>query len=761
MRFAPPEESTFPGRSVGSMADNLYLCAIIFRYYSLTGMSKALARCSAILLVALWGVATSLSAQDNPYKISNHLYALYQKGLRVLRKPECLFYADSLYRQAHREGDTKAECMGAVLRMRHFTQLNSREDMEREVLFVQEVSRRTGFDRYYYYAYQLKAVWLLNHSLSLAALQMTEQMKREAYADNSSYGIYNCLRIMGMIYYVRSNPRLAADYYRQALDYILKNLPEQSPSDAYFSLATCYAHNTIHDLKQGLENAIKAEETALVDMNRIKAIELQCEFLYKMERHQEFLEKYKQVMELYRKTKNVRDSHYYFVQVYYHSLLKQYDTALIYTDSIFHPSDRLLYKAHLCERMGNYQQAFKLERRRQSVRDSLTQELQSTDLAELTKQLETEMLKQENIKLDLKNSELQLQQMQQQVALEKSKADNQELALHNRDLELMKLQTEANMKQLEADRQRLENERQKEIIEQQRLSERYHSLITSIIIGVMLLILCLLALYLWRRWRLTQRLSRQNEELQRIHKRLETALHEAEEAQHRAEEADRMKSMFIQNMSHEIRTPLNSIVGFSQLLTDPNLELDGEQRGEFSQLIIHNSDLLTTLVNDILALSELESGNYQMKSERVVCNTLCRESLNTVSHRCPEGVQLRFTSEVADDYTIQSDGQRIKQVLINYLTNAEKYTEKGEIHLHLSLTEHPGHLTFSVADTGRGIPADQAEAIFERFRKLDNFVQGTGLGLNICRLIAEHLQGEVSLDTSYTRGARFLFILPL
>lgn len=724
-------------------------------------MSKAPIYRLLICLISLCGLWMPLSAQNNPYKIKDHLYALYQQGLRVLRKPECLIYADSLYRQAGREGDQKAECMGAVLRMRHFTQLNVREDMEREVQFVQEVSRRTGFDRYYYYAYQLKAVWLLNHSLSLAALQMTEQMKREAYADDTPYGIYNCLRIMGMIYYVRSNPRIAADYYRQALEYILKYLPEQSPSDAYFSLATCYAHNTIRNLEQGLENAIKAEETAPVEMNRVKALELQCEFLYKMERIQEFMEKYSQVMELYRQTKSVRDSHYYFVQVYYYTLLKQYDTAMLYTDSIFHPSDRLLYKSHLYERMGNYQLAFQLERRRQIVRDSLTQELQSADLAELTTQLETEMLKQENMKLDLRNSQLQLRQMEQQVALEKINASNHELALHNRDLELQRLQSEADMKQVESDRQHWENERQKEIIHQHQLNAHYRSVISSLIIGAMLLILLLLMLYLRRRWTVTRQLQRQNAELMFTRHRMEKALEDAEEAQHRAEEADRMKSMFIQNMSHEIRTPLNSIVGFSQLLTDPGMELDADERKEFSELILHNSDLLTTLVNDILTLSELESGKYEMHIETVSCNSVCRESLVTVQHRCPKGVELRFTSEVPDDFTIQSDGLRIKQVLINFLTNAEKFTEQGEIHLHLSLQEQPGHLTFSVTDTGRGIPADKAETIFERFRKLDSFAQGSGLGLNICRIIAERLQGEVRLDTHYTRGARFLFILPV
>jgi len=112
-------------------------------------------------------------------------------------------------------------------------------------------------------------------------------------------------------------------------------------------------------------------------------------------------------------------------------------------------------------------------------------------------------------------------------------------------------------------------------------------------------------------------------------------------------------------------------------------------------------------------------------------------------------------------FEITTDEQRLQQVLINFLTNAEKHTEKGEIHLHCSLTEYPDRITFSVSDTGPGIPADKMDSVFERFKKLDEFKQGSGLGLNICRTIAERLHGEVKVDKSYTNGARFLLILPL
>lgn len=277
-------------------------------------------------------------------------------------------------------------------------------------------------------------------------------------------------------------------------------------------------------------------------------------------------------------------------------------------------------------------------------------------------------------------------------------------------------------------------------------NNEYNKIITSILVGTMALVtLFVLLAILLKRQREKVKLSTQKLATSRIN----------------AENAMRAKSVFLSNMSHEIRTPLNAIVGFSQLLSNPDLPLEDEEKLEFSSLVQHNSELLTTLVNDILDLSALESGKYTMNLTSCHCNEMCRLILSTVMDRKAEGVKLYYTSEVADDFQITTDEQRLQQVLINFLTNAEKHTEKGEIHLHCSLTEYPDRITFSVSDTGPGIPADKMDSVFERFKKLDEFKQGSGLGLNICRTIAERLHGEVKVDKSYTNGARFLLILPL
>jgi len=223
--------------------------------------------------------------------------------------------------------------------------------------------------------------------------------------------------------------------------------------------------------------------------------------------------------------------------------------------------------------------------------------------------------------------------------------------------------------------------------------------------------------------------------------------------------ANNAKTMFLQNMSHEIRTPLNAMFGFAQLLGLPDGSWSVDEKEMYNSYIFNSYNMLDMLIGDILDMADSEHGNYSISISEVNVNTVCRNAVMSVEYRKPGDVDLYYTSELSDEYTIHSDGRRIQQVLVNYLTNACKHTTRGEIHLHCSDTEHPGKLTFSVTDTGTGVPADKAEIIFNRFTKLDSFVQGSGLGLNICLLVAAKLGGEVYLDKSYTGGARFVFVI--
>ena len=271
---------------------------------------------------------------------------------------------------------------------------------------------------------------------------------------------------------------------------------------------------------------------------------------------------------------------------------------------------------------------------------------------------------------------------------------------------------------------------------------------TYILLSTLLCLLLLLVLYYtWR--------------LRRANRVLSKATRHTQELYRQAQAAEKMKTFFIQNLSHEIRTPLNAIVGFSDMLLMGQDMMDDEEKTLAGKMISDNGEQLVTLVSDILDVSNMNSGMMRLHIEEQQVNSILRYALSTVEGRQAAGVKLWMSSEVDDAFILRTDVTRVRQLLVNFLTNACKYTEQGEIHLHCALDEQEKTLTFSVTDTGSGIDKEKGEKVFERFEMLDSMKQGTGLGLNICRLIAQHLQGEVRWDSTYTQGARFLFIHPL
>lgn len=233
----------------------------------------------------------------------------------------------------------------------------------------------------------------------------------------------------------------------------------------------------------------------------------------------------------------------------------------------------------------------------------------------------------------------------------------------------------------------------------------------------------------------------------------------AEEACHRAENADRLKSVFLQNISHEIRTPLNAIVGFNEILNgNDNIELEPEERAELLNSIHRNTELLLTLVNDVLDLSSLESGNYQLTLAPTNIEELCRHTITNVETKVPTEVSLELEASPSN-LIITTDASCLQQILMNLLENACKYTEQGKI--ILAYRADSEKVVFSVTDNGCGISPDHAEIIFQRYEKLDSFKPGFGIGLSICRSIATLLNGHIYLDTTYTQGARFVLEIPI
>lgn len=278
------------------------------------------------------------------------------------------------------------------------------------------------------------------------------------------------------------------------------------------------------------------------------------------------------------------------------------------------------------------------------------------------------------------------------------------------------------------------------------LYEQYKYWVIGVVSAFMFLIACfLIAIYYIIR-------------INHLKHHLEVSGEELLVAKEKAEKSNRLKTAFLANMSHEIRTPLNAIVGFSSVLVSD--DSSPAEKAQYCDIIQKNSDLLLHLINDILDISRMESGKIKFVWEECDVVELCQTALSTAEYGRKTSALFLFETPVAS-LVIKTDAQRLKQVLINLLSNAAKFTPSGSIKLAIAIDKQHQQLELSVSDTGCGIPSDKSDRVFERFEKLNEYSQGTGLGLAISRLIVENLGGKIWVDKDYTEGARFVFTHPL
>lgn len=247
---------------------------------------------------------------------------------------------------------------------------------------------------------------------------------------------------------------------------------------------------------------------------------------------------------------------------------------------------------------------------------------------------------------------------------------------------------------------------------------------------------------------------RHQKELLKQNKELEIALS-------RAEESDRMKDSFIQHVSHEIRTPLNIITGYAQIITNPDYELEEDERNRMLHDISKNTSEITYIVNELLEVADDESREHYHKNDLIMVNEFCKRMMGHAEQTNTKRLELIFQSELDDDMIIHSNRRVLEKIIGQLLNNAIKFTDSGYVELKVHESPDHGVIRFIITDTGIGIAEDNREHVFDRFFKEDPFKQGFGLGLTMCRKMAILLDGSLHLDKEYKTGARFILTLPV
>lgn len=301
-------------------------------------------------------------------------------------------------------------------------------------------------------------------------------------------------------------------------------------------------------------------------------------------------------------------------------------------------------------------------------------------------------------------------------------------------------------------------------VETQRLdiASRHQFIVATIVAS--LVVICLLvwmvSLYLHSRW-LAKHLSASNKKLIEERNALKDTYAKLLKVRDKAKEDDRIKSDFVENMNNEIRVPLGAIVEYSHLIADLAEEDERPYIKEYAEVMTINTDLLIRLVNDLLDLPKVESGDISIHRSPSSVNNICNSALKFVKKHVLPGVDIIFVNAGEPDFMILTDSQRVEQVLIQLLTNAAKFTENGSITFGYEINPKRDKITFTVTDTGVGVPRGTEEKIFKRFVKIDPMTQGNGLGLYIGRLLAKMLGGSLKLDSKYRTGAKFIFTVPI
>lgn len=703
-------------------------------------------------LFALMAVALPLESGAASVSLSERLYKLYMQASKKASTDEGLVLADSMRRVAISEKSRGGELLALTIPvMNAYRNKKGIEALDKAIAPLQEKALEYHNPDYYYYAVSNKVYYLANENKFQTAVEYMKRVQQFAQKNAHPYGIYVGYNMLGHLHQQRGEYVQALKNYNMALDFCKLKLPELELESTYRQMCVCYRETLDFD---GMLKFIDKElpickndgERAALTANRGLALFMLGDDKRFLENYETFksydkayFSQYKQVAMAQDIFKDMLDGK---KKEAYEAMEKMADT-----------HDKTIVMMAYYQRNDEYYKAVESIRELYITHVKASRANIAVDIADLNAIIDKKVIMLDKERDDYKRSQLELA--------------NAQLKLNKTELEIERSKNANKMAQMESasdlltlNNQKLISKRLKDSIKTQRYrreaKEREMQSRNTTLVSVLIFTLAFFALvyvFLRRSIHMSKRLKALNVQFQ-------NTLEEISVAKDEALEADRMKTVFLRNMSHEIRTPLNSIVGFSQVLVDMEDQLEEEEKTDVMQRIASNSELLGALINDILDLTSIESGRYVMKAEDVPVNMAAQQSIDAVSHRNVEGVELRFVTDAPDDCIITSDMQRIMCVLTNFLTNAEKNTTHGSITLECSLAQNEGMVTFSVTDTGIGIPENAMEEVFERFKKLDTFKQGTGLGLFICRTIVEKLGGEIGIDRNYTEGARFWFTVP-
>ena len=665
-------------------------------------------RVGFLFLILFFTTTAKAQKEAETFNVDSTLYEYYQRCQEYLLEPVVLNMSDTLFRMAGERQDERMQAGAIATQLDYYYFQGTNEDsVIHYTNKVKEFAKATHQPKYYYFAWANRLItYYLKTSRTNIALYEVQNMLKEAQEEDDKTGLSRCYNIMSQIYTIKRFDSMAFEWRLKEIELTEKyKIENYNISQTYAQIANYY----INQKKQ--KEALAAVEKAIATANSsTQQISAKLEFVNYYSKFGDFqaaeklLKECQAAFEQDKRLESIK-KRLYNIECLYYQQTKQYPKALE-AAKMQEKEERRLSESILSS--SHYR-----------TQGEIYQKMGNMNLA--VKYLQMYINTDDSLKIA--NEQEASSEFATLLNVEKLNAEKKELMLQAQEKELHNKTT----------------------------------LIISLIISLIIL-LGILFIFLYRENFLKRKLKVSEAELKTRNEELMVSREELRKAKDIAEASSRMKTTFIQSMTHEIRTPLNSIVGFSQVLSDHYSNSPETQ--EFVNIIKSNSNDLLRLVTDVLTLSELDQYEQLPTDPETDLNAICQLASEVAKDNTQKDVEVLFEPE-RESLLIRSNSERISQVLNNLAHNAAKFTTRGSIRIAYSVLEAEKKIEISVTDTGTGIPKDQQEAVFERFYKMNSFTQGTGLGLPICRSIAEKLGGSLRIDTSYTEGCRMILTLPL
>ena len=665
-------------------------------------------RVGFLFLILFFTTTAKAQKEAETFNVDSTLYEYYQRCQEYLLEPVVLNMSDTLFRMAGERQDERMQAVAIATQLDYYYFQGTNEDsVIHYTNKVKEFAKATHQPKYYYFAWANRLItYYLKTSRTNIALYEVQNMLKEAQEEDDKTGLSRCYNIMSQIYTIKRFDSMAFEWRLKEIELTEKyKIENYNISQTYAQIANYY----INQKKQ--KEALAAVEKAIATANSsTQQISAKLEFVNYYSKFGDFqaaeklLKECQAAFEQDKRLESIK-KRLYNIECLYYQQTKQYPKALE-AAKMQEKEERRLSESILSS--SHYR-----------TQGEIYQKMGNMNLA--VKYLQMYINTDDSLKIA--NEQEASSEFATLLNVEKLNAEKKELMLQAQEKELHNKTT----------------------------------LIISLIISLIIL-LGILFIFLYRENFLKRKLKVSEAELKTRNEELMVSREELRKAKDIAEASSRMKTTFIQSMTHEIRTPLNSIVGFSQVLSDHYSNSPETQ--EFVNIIKSNSNDLLRLVTDVLTLSELDQYEQLPTDPETDLNAICQLASEVAKDNTQKDVEVLFEPE-RESLLIRSNSERISQVLNNLAHNAAKFTTRGSIRIAYSVLEAEKKIEISVTDTGTGIPKDQQEAVFERFYKMNSFTQGTGLGLPICRSIAEKLGGSLRIDTSYTEGCRMILTLPL